>query len=128
MSIIHLFKIVKHWNLDIMCYWVITACWIKKDLELTPIPSNYSQTSWKLLPLFISINWSGLVAYWVGFNKGMIENTKIVISWKGNTTFLRNRKNINLCLWQNIFKSYGFVVEVTFKQLFFSSPLFKKDY
>ena len=49
MSLIQLFKKIKHWNLDKIDYWVIGAgCWIKKHLELIPflqicqkIPNSY---------------------------------------------------------------------------------------
>ena len=62
LSLIHLFKKLKHWNLDIVGYWVIgTGCKIEKDLELSPSPLNFSKDSWKLLLLFISINWPNLM-------------------------------------------------------------------
>ena len=61
LSFIHLFKKMKHCNIDIIVYWVIGAgCLIKKDLELSPSPPNCSKNSWKLLPLLISINWRSL--------------------------------------------------------------------
>ena len=93
-------KKMKHWNVDITGYWVIrTSCLIEKDLELSPSPPNCSKDSWKLLTLFISINWQSLVIYWVVaqkiyskmhpvsctdahhditdlVNHGMVENTK----------------------------------------------------
>ena len=49
---------MKHWNLDIIGYWVIGAgCQIKKGLELISSPLNCSKDSSKLFPLLISINW-----------------------------------------------------------------------
>ena len=46
---------------------------------------------------------------------GMVENTKIWISWVRNITFLQNKKIINLCLRWQILRSYHFVAEVGFK-------------
>ena len=61
-----MFKKMKHWNFDIIGYWVIGAvCEIEKDLELSPSPPNCSNNSWNLLPLHISINWPSLLALWV---------------------------------------------------------------
>ena len=48
-------------------------------------------------------------------NHGMVKNTKTWISWEWNITFLQNKRILNLCLGWDILKSYGFVVEVTFK-------------
>ena len=49
-------------NLDIIGYWLIGAgCSIEENLELSPGSPNCSKDSWKLLPLFISINWPNLV-------------------------------------------------------------------
>ena len=43
---------MKHWNLDIISYWVTGAgCLIKKDLELSPSLPICLKHSWKLLPL-----------------------------------------------------------------------------
>ena len=37
MSLIYLFKKIKHWNLEIIGYWLIRAgCEIEKDLEHSP--------------------------------------------------------------------------------------------
>ena len=48
---------MKHWNLDIIGYWVIRAgCYIKKDLELSPSSQNCLKDSRKLLPLLTPIN------------------------------------------------------------------------
>ena len=46
MSLIDLFKKMKHWNLDIIGYWEIGAgCLTEKDLELSPSPPNCSKDS-----------------------------------------------------------------------------------
>ena len=47
-------------------------------------------------------------------NHKMVKNTKIWISWERNTTFLWNKKIINLCLRWHILRIYCFVAEVTF--------------
>ena len=132
---------MKHWNLDILGYWVIgVGCQIEKDMELSPSPPNCSNGSWILLPLFISINWPNLLTLWVEVqkiyskmhpiscanahhdvtdlvNQGMVKNTKTWISCKRNITFLRSKKILNLCLKWHIFRSYRFVVEVTFNRI-----------
>ena len=55
-------KQVKHWNLNIIGYWVIWAgCYIEKHPEPSPSPPICSNDLWKLLPLLISINWPSLV-------------------------------------------------------------------
>ena len=130
---IHLFKKMKYWNLEILGYWVIGAdCWIKKDLESSRSPPNCSKDYWKLLPLFISINWLSLVTLWVVVQKiyskmhlvsctdlvnhGMVKNTKTWISWERNIIFLRNKKILNLWFRRHILRSYRFVAEVTFKK------------
>ena len=110
------------------------------DIELSPSPPNYSKDSWKLLPSFVSINWPSLVTEWFIVQKiyskmhpdsctnihhdvtdlvnlGLVENTKMWISWERNMTFLRNKKILNLCLRWHILRSYCFVAEVTFKNL-----------
>ena len=57
LSFIHLLKKMKHWNLEIIGYWVTgTGCLIGNDLELSPSLSSCSEDSWKLLPLLVSIN------------------------------------------------------------------------
>ena len=48
-------------------------------------------------------------------NHGMVKNTKDRTSWERNTTFLKNKKILNLCLTWHILRSYCFVAEVTFK-------------
>ena len=48
-------------------------------------------------------------------NHGMVQNTKSWISLERNTTFLWNKKIINLSLRLHFFRSYRFVAEVTFK-------------
>ena len=77
-----------------------------KEIELSPTPQNCSKDSWKLLLLFISINWPSLVTWWVVIQKiyskmhpvsctnthdvtdlpnhGMAKNTKTWISWEQN--------------------------------------------
>ena len=140
MPLIHLFKKrMEHWNYDVASYWVIRAgCYIIKDLELSPSPPNCSNNSWKLSPLFISINWPCLVTSWVVVQKiqskmhplsctnthhdvtdfvndGMVKNTKPWISWEWNMAFLRNKKNLNLYLIWHILRSYHFLAEVTCK-------------
>ena len=58
LSFIHLFKKMKHWNLDITGYWVIgTGCQIVKDLELSSSLSSCSKDSWKLLLWLLSVKW-----------------------------------------------------------------------
>ena len=47
---------------------------------------------------------------------GMLKNTKTWISWERNITLLRNKKILNVCLRWDILRSFGFVVEVTFKE------------
>ena len=109
-------------------------------------PQSCSKDSWKFLPLLTSINWPSLVTYWVVaqkiyskmhpvlctnthhdvtdlVNHGMVKNTKIWISWERNITFLRSKKNYNLCLRWHILRSYDFAVEVTFKVHYFLSFL-----
>ena len=101
-------------------------------------PPNCSQDSWKLLTLFMSINWpiSVLLLNELWFkqyiqkcilspvpmfimtdlvNQGMVKNTKTGISWERNITFLQNKKILSLCLRWHILRSYSFAVEVTFK-------------
>ena len=132
-------KKLKHWNRDVIGYWVIGAgCWIEKYLEPSPSPRNCSKDYWILLPLLISISWPSLVASWVVFQKiyseiyvvsctnthrdvtdfinhGIVKNTKTWISWGRNIIFRRNKKILNLCLKWDILRSYRFVAEVTFK-------------
>ena len=108
---------MKHWNLDIIGYWVIgEGYWIKMTKNVAPV------CSWKLLLLLISINWPNLVTEWVVVQKccgcgskkyskmhpvsctdthhnvtdfvnhGMVKNTKTWISWKRKTFSLRSKK------------------------------------
>ena len=52
-SVIHLFKRVKHWNLDITDYWLIRAgCWNEKKLELSSSPPYFSK-----IPESLVIQW-----------------------------------------------------------------------
>ena len=48
-------------------------------------------------------------------NHGVVENTKTWISWEQNTTFLRNKKILKLCLRWQILRSQDFEADVTFK-------------
>ena len=117
-------KNMKHWNLDIIGYWVIgTGCQIKKDLEKVSVLKRSkdlcSKDFWKLFPLFIPISWPGLLTVWVVVQKiyskmhppfctnthhdvtdllnyVLVKITKIWIPWKRNITFLRNKKFLNL--------------------------------
>ena len=128
-----MFKKMKHWNLDIIGYWVIGAvCEIEKDLELSPSPPNCSKNSWNLLPLHISINWPSLLTLWVVVQKiypemhlvsctnthditdlvnhWMVKSKKTWISWR-NMTFLQIKKILYLNLKYHILRSYHFLVE-----------------
>ena len=140
LSLIQLFKKCKHWNLDIISYWVTgVGCYIKKNLEYSPCPATCSNDLLKFIALDqISINWpsfTSLVAvqkiyskmdpvsctnthhYITGLlNYVMAKNIKTWISWKQYINFPRNQENINLCLrLTNFEKLYLFVAEVTFK-------------
>ena len=109
-------------------------------MESSPNLPNCSKYYWKLLYSLISINWPSLVTSWFVVEKiyskmhlisctnthcdvtnlvnhGMVKNTKIWISWERNITFLRNKKNTNLCLRWHILRSYGFVAEINFNCL-----------
>ena len=111
---------------------------MEKDLEPSASPSNCSKDYWKLLPLFLSINWPSLLTLWVECQKiyskmyltsrtgthrdvtdfvnlEMVKNTKTWISWEQNLTYLRNKKTLTLCLRWHILRSYHFEGEVTFK-------------
>ena len=48
-------------------------------------------------------------------NHGMVKSTRTWISWERNITFLRNKKNVNLCFRWHISRGYCFVAEVTFQ-------------
>ena len=39
-------------------------------------------------------------------NHGMVKNTKTWISWERNETFLRNKKNLSLCLRWHILEAF----------------------
>ena len=103
-------------------------------MEPGPSPTNCSKDYWKLLPLVISIRWPSLVTSWVVIQKmyfvscadthcdvtdlvnhGIVKNTKTWISCKQNIIFLWNKKILNLCLRWHIWRSYPFVVEVTWE-------------
>ena len=65
LSFTHLFKKMKHWNLDIFDYWVIGGRLLNwKGPESSPSLPNCSKDYWKLLYLLISINWPSLVTSW----------------------------------------------------------------
>ena len=120
MSIINHFKKMKHGNCNIIGYRVIGAgCSIEKDLELSPSLPNCSKDSWKLLALFICINWLSLVTKWAMIQKiyskmhtvsctnthhdvtdlvnhGMVKNTKNWISWEWNIILLQNKEALNV--------------------------------
>ena len=51
-------------------------------------------------------------------NHEMVENTKILISWKLNITFLQTKNILNLSLKWHILRSYCYVAEETFKRVF----------
>ena len=55
-------------------------------------------------------------------NHGMVKTTKTWISWERNIIFLRNKEFLNLCLRWHIWRSYHFVVEVTFNQFAHNAP------
>ena len=57
-SLIHPFKKMKHWNLDITGYWVIGAvCYNEKGLELSTSPPIFQKISEKYCPcLYLSID------------------------------------------------------------------------
>ena len=146
MSLIHLFKKMKHWNLGIIGYWVYNwdrlLNW-KRTWSLvfgTSLP-NCSKDYWKVLYFFMPINWPSLVTLWFVVQKiyskmhlvsctnthhditdlvnhGMVKNTKTWIYWEWKITSLRNEKLLNLCLrWYDLIKSENlFVGEVTFKK------------
>ena len=60
------FQNMKHWNLDILAHWIIGIdSYIEKDMELSPSHPNCLTDSWKLLLLFLYINWPSLVTWWV---------------------------------------------------------------
>ena len=121
MSLINHFKKFKHWNRYIIRYGVINeeGCLMKKNLVLSPSLSNCSKDSWKLLSLFIFINWPSLVTKWFIIQKiyskmhpvsctntypdmtdllnhGMVKNDKILIPWERKTTFRGDKKNSQL--------------------------------
>ena len=50
-------------------------------------------------------------------NYEMIKKIKTWICWEWNMTFLWNKRNLNLCLRWQIFRSYCFAAEVTFNML-----------
>ena len=121
MSVIHLFKIMKHWNRYLTGYRVIGAgCLIEKGLERSLSPPNCSKDSWKLLSLLILILLIYLTHHDVTdlVNYRMVKNTKPWMSWERNITFLRNKKINNPCLKWHILRSHRFVAEVAFKSNF----------
>ena len=140
----------------LICKWTQLFCQIVFYLEHSPSPPNCSKDYWKLLPSLLSIIWPGLVTSWVVFQKiyskmylvsctnthhdvadsvnhGMVKNTKTLISWERNITYLlSNNKKINLCFRRQILRSYLFVAEVTFtltlRKTLFLGWLLKKSH
>ena len=133
---------MKHWNLDIVGYWVIGAvCEIEKDLKLSPSPPDCSKDSLKLLPFYL---WIGQV-WWLNklwfksyikqmhpvlrtntyhdvtdlVNDWMLRNTKIWISWERKIT--TTKKKFLICTVDDI------LWEVV-KELTFNSRAFKYSY
>ena len=123
-------KKMKHWNSDIIGYWVIGAgCWIEKNQQHSHSTPNCSKDIWKVL-LLISLNWPHLVTCGCGskiyskmhpgscnnthhdntelVNHDMVKNTKTLTSWEQNITFLWNKKILNLNLRWHILRSYHF--------------------
>ena len=130
MSFIHLIKKVKHWNLDIIGYWVIAAgCWIEKDLEHSPKTFRLFKRFLKIIVLayiyqlvksddlmscgskdvFKNHNVTKLV------NHEIVKNTKTWIFWEWNTTFLQNKKILNLHLRRHNLKGYQLAAKVNFR-------------
>ena len=129
-----LFTFLKKWTLESLDNWLLSN-WISflywKGQGTTHSPSNCSNDSGKLLPLFISISWPSLVTWWVLVQKiylkmhpvscsdthhdvtdlvnhGMVKNRKTWISWEQNITFLRNKKKIHLPLQMTHFEKFPF--------------------
>ena len=129
-----LLTFLKKWTLESLDNWLLSN-WISflywKGQGTTPSPSNCSNDSGKLLPLFISISWPSLVTWWVLVQKiylkmhpvscsdthhdvtdlvnhGMVKNRKTWISWEQNITFLRNKKKIHLPLQMTHFEKFPF--------------------
>ena len=126
-------KKMKHWNLDIIGYWVIWAgCYIKKTWNLAPvlqivqkIPENYCPCLYLLIG---QVWWLNELWFETYIQKctvlctntchdvtDLVKNTKTCISWEWNTMFLQNKKILNLYIRCHILRSYRFVAEVTFK-------------
>ena len=102
MSLIHLFKKMKHWNLDIVGYWVIGAgCEIEKDLKLRPSPPDCSKDSLKLLPFYLSVGqvwWLNKLwfkSYIKQMHPVLRTNTYHDVTGLVNDWMLRN-KNLNI--------------------------------
>ena len=56
-------------------------------------------------------------------NHGMVKNRKTWISWERNIIFQRNQKILSLCFRWYILRSYHFLAEVTFNELW---PYYQK--
>ena len=139
MYFIHLFKIMKHWNLRILGYWALgQVTKLKRTWNLAIVsqtvqtitenycPCLYLSTGqvWWLHDLWFKryiqkCTLSHLLNTHRGVtdlvNQGMVKNTKTWISWERNITFLQNKKF--LCIRWHILRSYHSVTEVTFKFL-----------
>ena len=137
MSLIHLFKNMKHWNLHITGYWVIGAgCYIEKGLELGPSHPYCLKHSLKLLPLLISINYLSNKVWWLNelWFKWYIQKCTLLhvlifimtsLLWYimrqlkiQKLEYLENRKILNQCFRWHILRSYPFAVEVNFNVTF----------
>ena len=133
--LIHLCKKMKHWKLDLICYWV-TGAKFKRTWNLAPVLQIVQKITENYCPrLYLS----GVQVWWLhefwfkryiqkctlphlliliatdSVNHGMVKNTKTWISWEQNIIFLQNKKILNLCPRWHVQRSYHFVVEVTFK-------------
>ena len=101
-------------------------------MELSPSPPNSLKHSWKLLFFFISINWSKLVAQWMGARKiyskmhpvsrtnTRRDITDLVnhVTVKTTKTWISSERNIkkkfHMWLRWHIMRSYHCVAGVTF--------------
>ena len=80
MSLIHLFKKMKHWNLDIICYWVIGAgCEIEKDLELSPQSSKLFKWFLKIIVLIYKFQLAKFANFMSCGSKDILKNTTCLL-------------------------------------------------
>ena len=132
---------MKHWNLDIIGYWVIGQVpkW-KRTWNLAPVLQIVQKiTEIIIYPcLHLSIGqvwwlhelWFKIVIYskmyLVSYTNthcdntdsvkhGMVKNIETWISWEQNIIFLQYKKILQLCLTWHILRNYHLVAEVTFK-------------